>query len=68
MCYDHATASNSREHNDANMLTLGGGLIGSNLAQQIVTTWLSTAFGGERHARRVDKIMAIEKKFSKTGS
>ena len=60
MCYDHATASNSREHNNANVLTLGAGLIGSNLAKQIVDTFLSTEFGGGRHARRVDKIMAIE--------
>ena len=61
MCYDHATALNSREHNDANVLTLGAGLIGPNLARQIVTTWLTTEFGGGRHARRVNKIMAIEK-------
>jgi ribose 5-phosphate isomerase B len=65
MCYDHATAVNSREHNDANVLTLGGVLIGSSLARQIVKTWLSTAFGGERHARRVDKIMEIERRFLK---
>jgi ribose 5-phosphate isomerase B len=62
MCYDLSTAVNSREHNDANVLTLGGGLIGGNLARQIVKTWLSTGFGGGRHARRVDKIMAIEQR------
>lgn len=62
MCYDHATAVNSREHNNANVLTLGSGLIGENLSRQIVDTWLSTDFGGGRHARRVDKIDAIEKK------
>jgi ribose 5-phosphate isomerase B len=65
MCYDQATAVNSREHNNANVLTLGAGLIGDNLAQQIVQTWLATEFGGDRHARRVDKIMAIEKRFNK---
>ncbi|WP_420641688.1 ribose 5-phosphate isomerase B [Candidatus Leptofilum sp.] len=65
MCYDQATAVNSREHNNANVLTLGAGLIGPNLAQQIVKTWLATEFGGDRHARRVDKIWAIEKRFSK---
>jgi ribose 5-phosphate isomerase B len=65
MCYDVSTAVNSREHNDANVLTLGGGLIGTNLARQIVKTWLSTDFGGGRHARRVDKIMAIEKRYLK---
>lgn len=64
MCYDHATAVNSREHNDANVLTLGAGLIGESLAHQIVDAWLSTEFGGGRHARRVEKIMAIEKKYS----
>jgi ribose 5-phosphate isomerase B len=63
LCYDYATAVNSREHNNANVLTLGAGLIGINLAKLIVDTWLKTAFGGGRHARRVDKIMAIEKKF-----
>ena len=61
MCYDHATASNSREHNHANVLTLGAGLIGNSLAKQIVDTFLNTEFGGGRHTRRVDKIMAIEK-------
>lgn len=65
MCYDHATAVNSREHNDANVLTLGAGLIGPNLARQIVDTFLTTEFGGGRHARRVNKIMAIERRESK---
>lgn len=63
MCYDHATAANSREHNDANVLTLGGMLVGPSLARQIVKTWLETDFGGDRHARRVDKIMGIERRF-----
>ena len=67
LCYDHATAVNSREHNDANVLTLGAGLIGVNLAKQIVQTWLSTPFGGGRHQRRVDKIVEIEKRFLKSG-
>jgi len=68
LCYDHATAVNSREHNDANVITLGAGLIGDNLAQQIVDTWLATEFGGGRHARRVEKISAIENKNQKSGS
>ncbi len=63
LCYDQATAVNSREHNDANVLTLGAGLIGNALAQQIARTWLETDFGGGRHTRRVDKIMAVEKKY-----
>lgn len=65
MCYDQATAVNSREHNDANVLALGAGLIGVALAKQIAKTWLETDFGGGRHVRRVDKIAAIEKRFSK---
>ncbi|HSG15435.1 MAG TPA: ribose 5-phosphate isomerase B [Anaerolineae bacterium] len=65
MCYDQATAVNSREHNNANVLTLGAGLIGPSLAAQIVGTWLKTDFGGGRHARRVDKIDAIGARFMK---
>jgi len=56
---------NSREHNDANLLTLGAGLIGDNLAKQIVKTWLATEFGGARHQKRIDKIIAIENRFMK---
>jgi ribose 5-phosphate isomerase B len=67
MCYDFATASNCREHNNANYLTLGAGLIGNNLAKQILTTWLATEFGGGRHAGRVNKIIALEKRFLKDG-
>ncbi len=51
MAYDYSSAVNSREHNDTNVLTLGAGLIGVNLAKQIVKVWLSTDFGGGRHAR-----------------
>jgi ribose 5-phosphate isomerase B len=65
LCYDYATAVNSREHNDANVLTLGAGLIGPNLAQQIAQTWLTTPFGGGRHQKRIDKITDIEKRFAK---
>jgi ribose 5-phosphate isomerase B len=65
MCYDQATAVNSREHNHANVLTLGAGLIGANLARQIVKTWLETPAGGGRHARRVNKIMDIEHRYLK---
>lgn len=62
MCYDLPTTLNSREHNNANVLTLGAGMIDTTLARQIVGTWLNTVFGGGRHARRVEKIMAIEKR------
>ncbi|MHB8193255.1 MAG: ribose 5-phosphate isomerase B [Bellilinea sp.] len=65
MAYDYASASNSREHNDANVLTLGAGLIGVNLARQILKVWLSTEFGGGRHQKRIDKIIAVEKQYGK---
>ncbi|NCF66948.1 MAG: ribose 5-phosphate isomerase B [Chloroflexi bacterium] len=65
LCYDQATAVNSREHNNANVLTLGAGLIGPSLAKQIVETWLATDFGGGRHARRVDKIDRIGQRYTK---
>ena len=60
MCYDVTTAMNAREHNNANVLTLGGGLIGQRLAIAIVETFLSTDFGGGRHANRVAKIDALD--------
>jgi ribose 5-phosphate isomerase B len=65
MAYDYASASNSREHNNANCLTLGAGLIGLTQAKLIVKTWLSTEYAGGRHQARVDKIMQVEKKFLK---
>lgn len=66
MCYDEATAVNSREHNHANVLTLGAGLIGAQLARQIVKTWLATSSGSGRHERRVKKIMDIEQRYLRT--
>ncbi|MFQ5855689.1 MAG: ribose 5-phosphate isomerase B [Anaerolineae bacterium] len=63
LCYDISTARNSREHNHANVLTLGAGLIGENLARQIVDEWLATPFGPGRHKRRVEKIMDIERRY-----
>jgi ribose 5-phosphate isomerase B len=65
MAYDYSSALNSREHNDTNVLTLGAGLIGANLAKQIVNVWLSTNFGGGRHERRVNKIAEVEKQYLK---
>lgn len=61
MCYDLKTAINSREHNSANVLTLGGPLLEVRAAKEIVKVWLETPFAGGRHQRRVDKIMALEK-------
>ncbi len=66
MAYDYSSAVNSREHNDTNVLTLGAGLIGLNLAKQIVKTWLTTEFAGGRHTPRVDKIKSVEKKYLKS--
>jgi ribose 5-phosphate isomerase B len=65
MAYDYSTAVNGREHNDTNVLTLGAGLIGPALAKTIVKTWLTTEFGGGRHAKRVEKILAFEKQHLK---
>jgi ribose 5-phosphate isomerase B len=67
LCYDVATAVNSREHNHANVLTLGAGMVSGEQARRIVTTWLETPAGGGRHQRRVDKITAIERRFSRPG-
>src|SRR5882757_9054073 len=62
LCYDRATARNSREHNDANVLTLGAKLLAPEAAREIVALWLSTPFAGGRHQRRVDKIRSIEER------
>ncbi|MBI4462870.1 MAG: ribose 5-phosphate isomerase B [Acidobacteria bacterium] len=61
LCYDRATARNSREHNDANVLTLGARMILPEVAREIVAVWLATEFAGGRHQRRVDKITALER-------
>lgn len=64
-CYDPFTARNSREHNNANMLTLGSRVTGSELAKEVVKAWLASSFGGERHARRFEKIVQVERCFMK---
>ena len=56
------SAKMTRLHNDTNMMALGAGVVGENLAYEIVATWLGTEFSGdERHQRRIDKMMSIEK-------
>ncbi|RPF42961.1 ribose 5-phosphate isomerase B [Thermodesulfitimonas autotrophica] len=60
LCHDTFSARMSREHNDANVLTLGERVIGFGLAREIVGVWLKAEFAGGRHARRVDKITAYE--------
>jgi RpiB/LacA/LacB family sugar-phosphate isomerase len=64
LCYDLSSARNSREHNHANVLTLGAGLIGEALAKQIVDEWLATDWGPGRHAARVAKITAVEARYA----
>ncbi len=64
-CHDTYCAEFTRLHNDANMLALGEKVVGVGYALKIVNTFLSTEFEGGRHQRRVDKITAIEKKYSK---
>ena len=59
---DLMSARLTREHNDTNMMALGAGVVGENLALEIVDTWLGTEFSGDaRHQRRIDKLMALEK-------
>ena len=59
---DVMSARLTREHNDTNMMALGAGIVGKNLALEIIDTWLTTEFShDERHQRRIDKLMAVEK-------
>ena len=60
LCNDLYTARMARAHNDANVLSIGGRIVGVGLAEEIVSTFLSTDFEGGRHQRRVDQIMEIE--------
>ena len=60
LCHDTFSAQMSREHNDANILTMGERVIGPGLALAIVEKWLSTEFAGGRHGRRVEKITELE--------
>ena len=68
LAYDLSSARNSREHNHANVLTLGAGLIGEGLARHIVDEWLATPWGPDRHARRVAKITDIENRYLRSGA
>lgn len=63
LCYDRASARNSREHNHANVLTLGGRMLTITQAEEVLRTWLATPWGGGRHGARVDKITQIEKRY-----
>ncbi|MEJ7844903.1 MAG: ribose 5-phosphate isomerase B [Acidimicrobiales bacterium] len=61
LCNDLYTARMSREHNDANVLAMGGRIVGTGLAGEILRLWLTTGFEGGRHQRRVDQITDIER-------
>jgi ribose 5-phosphate isomerase B len=62
LCNDLYTARLSRQHNDANVLSMGGRIVAFGLADEILELWLDTAFEGGRHQRRIDQIAAAEKK------
>lgn len=62
LCNEVYSAKMSREHNNANVLAMGGRVIGFGVAAEIVRTWMTTDFAGGRHERRVNKIMALENK------
>jgi ribose 5-phosphate isomerase B len=61
LCNDLFTARLSREHNDANVLSMGGRIVAAGLADEIVTLWLATPFAGGRHQRRIDQILEAER-------
>ncbi|PWU01013.1 MAG: ribose 5-phosphate isomerase B [Terriglobia bacterium] len=63
LCYDKASARNSREHNDSNVLTLGARLLTANQAEEVLRTWIGTPFAGGRHQGRVQKILDIEQRY-----
>lgn len=62
LCNDLYTARMSREHNDANILAMGGRIVAPGLADEIVALWLKTGFDGGRHQRRLDQIAEIERR------
>lgn len=68
LCNDLFSAKMSRMHNDANILVLGGRVIGKDLAAEIVKAWLTTPFEGERHLKRLQKIKNIEEKLNTHGN
>jgi ribose 5-phosphate isomerase B len=61
LCNDLFTARLSREHNDANVLSMGGRIVAFGLADEILILWLQTEFAGGRHQRRIDQILEAER-------
>ena len=68
LCNDLFTARLSREHNDANVLAMGGRIVAFGLADEILATWLSTPFAGGRHQRRLDQIAEAERTLKTHGA
>jgi ribose 5-phosphate isomerase B len=68
LCYDKASARNSREHNDSNVLTLGARLLTQTQVEDVLRTWIATPFAGGRHQARVQKIVDLERLYSKKGT
>ncbi len=64
LCWEGYTARVAREHNDSNVLSLGARAIGTEVAREIVHIWLETAFAGDRHQVRLDKIRAVEERYA----
>jgi RpiB/LacA/LacB family sugar-phosphate isomerase len=65
LCHDHYSAHQGVEHDDINVLVLGGRVVGESVALELVTAFLAARFSGdERHRRRLDKVKAIEKRYS----
>ena len=65
LCWESYTARVAREHNDANVLSLGARVIGTEVAREVVRVWLSSRFEGGRHQARLDKIRAVEQRYAR---
>ncbi len=65
LCNDMYAAKVTRQHNDANVMAIGGRVVGPGLAEEILQIWLDTPYEGDRHARRVEKIQALEREFGR---
>lgn len=65
VCWESYTARMARQHNDANVLSLGARVIGPELAREIVRTWLEARYEGGRHDRRLAKLRAVEEKYGR---
>ena len=64
LCWESYTARVARQHNDANVLSLGARVIGPEVAREVVRVWLESEFEGGRHQARLDKIRAVEERYA----